>query len=134
MITIKDETRKEIEELAASYNLKIIYNSNTNSIFEEYVSVSRREIVIKESIEVSHFDYMFKQHGKDYAVKRDQEMFLFNTLHGIGHFVLSLWTPNTPDKIYNRMVNFGQDEKIDKWAFDRLMEIRKKSKNENKKT
>jgi len=70
---------------------------------------------------------LFQQHGVNYTVIRDQEMFIFNALHGIGHFELNLWKPNTGDSTVDRLVNFDQDKEVDKWAFTKLVDVREQN-------
>lgn len=124
MTIITEQTKKYIDELAGKYKITIEWDKNPDSTFQEVVSLSNRSMKLKEQITVSEFDRLFEQHGIDYNVDRNQEMFLFNALHGIGHFELNLWVKNSGDSLVDRLSNFDQDKKVDHWAFNELVKIR----------
>ena len=124
MATINSSTKNLIEDLASSNNITVIWDKNPDSPIQEEVNRERRVMKLKENIKSEDFDYLFSQHNIDYPVERNQEMFLFNALHGIGHFQLELWKPKTRDPISDRLVNFDQDLKVDKWAYEELLKMR----------
>lgn len=127
MITIDLNTKSLVESLAKKYKVTVEWDKSTNSIFQEQVNRQERKMLIRENIDIDDFDSLFQQHNVNYSVNRDQEMFIFNALHGIGHFELNLWKPNTGDPIVDRLVNFDQDKEVDKWAFNKLVEVREQS-------
>ncbi|MBT4124221.1 MAG: hypothetical protein HN981_03390 [Candidatus Pacebacteria bacterium] len=120
MISINLKTKTQVLEIAKKYKVIIDWDDDPNSLFQEKVSRNRRTLKIKTNLEPSEFDRLFEQHGVNYDIKRGQEMFIFNVLHGIGHFELCLWKPNTGNVTVDRLVNFDQDKKVDKWAYEQL--------------
>lgn len=121
-VKISDETTKQINEIAKSYGLKVIFNPRAK--FQGESNKQKKEITLKSEINTEDFDRLFQQLGQDFDIKHDQEMFIFNLFHEIGHFEKDLWPLKHEDKIVQRLENLRHDKIINKWAFQKLQEIK----------
>jgi len=117
--------QKITNETIKVYDLGIEIDWNQNAIFQEHITEQNRrmrKITITAYIDPEKFDDLFTQIQQNYTVEHNQDMFIFNTFHGIGHYELELWNDRNVDPLVRRVENLENDKKVNAWAYPKFKE------------
>lgn len=131
ILKVSKETIEEIEKIAESYNLSVEFFDEPGTRYGAESVKSKKLVRIRSDVDPEDFEYQFKQIGQDYQVEHNQDMFVFNLFHEIGHFELNLWKKHFGDtgiaKTMGQLDNLEIDKPVNKWAYERFMEWKKAS-------
>ncbi len=115
-------TIKELEKIASLYKLSVEIVTDTKAEFQEEAFRGERVVMIRSFIDPDEFDSLATQIGQKFDVDHNQDMFIFNLFHGIGHFELNLWKKKYDDPIIGRLENLEHDKKVNIWAYKKYKE------------
>lgn len=126
ILKISKETIDEIEKIAESYNLSVEFFEEPGTRYGAESVKSKKLVRIRSAVDPEDFEYQFKQIGQDYKVEHNQDVFVFNLFHEIGHFELNLWKKHFGDtgiaKTMGQLDNLEIDKPVNEWAFKKFIE------------
>lgn len=130
-VSLHDETKQEIERILGMFGLTVEYAANPR--FEEETFRSSKVVKLASIIDPQHFDSLAEQLQQNFDIPPDQDMFIFNMWHAIGHHELDLWAKKYDDPLMTRLENLEIDKLINEWAFEEYKKWKvKKAEGEKK--